>query len=164
MSGKIFISYRRDDTRADARSIDQVMRTRFGAQRVFFDVDTIRKGRDFRKALTEALDASSVLLAVIGPNWLGKPDDQGRRRIDDPNDYVRIETRQRSQARYRGDPGSRRRRQDAARHRAARGHPRPRLPTGRIVTHDNFAHDMEGIQREVADIVGEASRQAPPPA
>src|SRR5262245_62901008 len=44
-----------------------------------------------RKLLHEEVAKCSVLLAVIGPNWLDARDENGNRRLDEPNDFVRIE-------------------------------------------------------------------------
>ena len=90
MKDKIFISYRRQDAKADARSIYQRLERTFGAKRLFMDVDTIQRGADFRRVLERHLEQSSVLLALIGPGWLSV-DAQGRRRLDDPADCVRME-------------------------------------------------------------------------
>jgi len=55
------------------------------------DVAAIEPGRDFRKAIDQSVATCSVLLAIIGHQWLELKDVQGRRRLDDPNDFVRIE-------------------------------------------------------------------------
>src|SRR6516164_364511 len=55
------------------------------------DVDSVPLGIDFVKHLREAVAKCEVLLAVIGPNWLDLRDERGARRLDDPNDFVRIE-------------------------------------------------------------------------
>jgi len=91
MGDKIFLSYRREDASADARSIYQRLRTTFGKDQLFIDVDTIERGRDFRDALEANLGQCRVLLAVIGPKWLSIQDDSGQRRIDNENDFVRLE-------------------------------------------------------------------------
>jgi TIR domain len=64
---------------------------RFGAGQVFMDVDTIELGVDFGEAINRAVAACKVLLAVIGPDWLTAADEQGRRRLDNPDDFVRLE-------------------------------------------------------------------------
>lgn len=91
MRDKIFISYRRDDARADARSIYQRLERSFGAERLFMDVDSIPRGSDFRVLLDRFLRQCTVLLVVIGRGWLDARDEHGNRRIDDPADFVRIE-------------------------------------------------------------------------
>jgi hypothetical protein len=55
------------------------------------DVAAIEPGRDFRKAIDESVAACSILLAVIGQEWLESKDNAGRRRLDNPNDFVRME-------------------------------------------------------------------------
>lgn len=67
------------------------MKTRFGGDRLFKDVDSIPLGKDFRTVISETVEQCQVLLAVIGKDWLNTTDDAGKRRIDDPNDYVHIE-------------------------------------------------------------------------
>ena len=67
------------------------MKARFREDRLFKDVDSIPLGMDFRTVISEAVGQCKVLLAVIGKDWLTMTGDDGRRRIDDPNDYVHIE-------------------------------------------------------------------------
>ena len=55
------------------------------------DVDSIPLGRDFRRVLQDAVARCDALLIVIGPQWLGEKDAAGQRRVDDPEDWVRIE-------------------------------------------------------------------------
>jgi len=88
---KIFISYRRDDTAAWAGRMFDHLKQPFGSANIFMDVDTIRPGADFVEVLEKAVSACDVLIVVIGKNWLNVTDRQGRRRLDDPNDFVRIE-------------------------------------------------------------------------
>jgi hypothetical protein len=54
-------------------------------------VDAIPPGVNFHKVLREAVPRCDVLLAVIGPNWLNVRDEEGSRRLDNPNDFLRIE-------------------------------------------------------------------------
>ena len=67
----------------------------FGRDSIFYDVDTISMGTDFRKKINMAVGKCDVLLAVIGENWLEKRFDEGpskgQRKLDDPNDWVRLE-------------------------------------------------------------------------
>jgi hypothetical protein len=55
------------------------------------DVAAIEPGRDFRKTIDQSVASCSVLLAVIGQEWLESKDDAGLRRLDNANDFVRIE-------------------------------------------------------------------------
>jgi len=87
----IFISYRRDESSAAAGRVHDRLLQEFGPDSVFIDVDSISLGADFVKAVQDAVAKSHVLLAVIGPGWLDARDRRGRRRIDDPKDFVRIE-------------------------------------------------------------------------
>ena len=70
MAGKIFVSYRRDDTAPFAISVAQYLENRFGKDRVFLDVDRLRAGEDFPSVLKRKLADCAVVLAIIGPNWL----------------------------------------------------------------------------------------------
>ncbi|HVM01598.1 MAG TPA: toll/interleukin-1 receptor domain-containing protein, partial [Acidimicrobiales bacterium] len=88
--GGIFISYRRDDTAPYARLLSGALASRFGAHRVFRDIDTLTPGTDFPRAIADAVEGCDVLLALIGPGWLTAERD-GRRRLDDPGDFVRLE-------------------------------------------------------------------------
>lgn len=90
-SGGIFISYRRQDTAPATGRLADLFADRFGASRVFMDVDTIGYGQDFVQRIERAVAGCDVLLAPIGTRWLDAADGQGRRRIDDPDDLVAIE-------------------------------------------------------------------------
>jgi hypothetical protein len=88
---KIFLSYRHADSANMTERIHDHLIGSFGRENVFIDVDDMQSGRDFRTQLEEALAQCSVLLVVIGDKWLGAQDAQGNRRLDDANDYVRLE-------------------------------------------------------------------------
>lgn len=90
-SGQIFISYRRDDTEYVASWIRERLERYFGKERVFEDVYSIEPGSDFVREITSAVTSCVVLIAVIGDQWLTISDSDGRRRLDDPKDWVRIE-------------------------------------------------------------------------
>src|SRR5882672_472882 len=91
MSGKIFINYRRgDDPGNTGRLFDQLQDV-FPRDRLFMDVDSIPPGRDFVRVLDEQVAQCDVLLAVIGKSWLDARDQHGVRRLDKPDDFVRIE-------------------------------------------------------------------------
>ena len=90
-AGGIFISYRRQESSHLAGRLADRLADRFGEGQVFIDVDTIEPGADFAEEISRAVAACRVLLAAIGPTWLTAADERGRRRLDDPDDTVRVE-------------------------------------------------------------------------
>jgi TIR domain/PASTA domain len=88
----IFLSYRRDDSEGEAGRLFDDLVKHFGETRVFMDVAAIEVGRDFRKAIDASVAGCGVLLAIIGQNWLDAKNEAGQRRLDDPSDFVRLET------------------------------------------------------------------------
>jgi hypothetical protein len=88
---KIFICYRRKDTRHVADRIYQGLAAKFGPDSVFKDVNSVPLGNDFRRVIEEAVMQCDALLTVIGEQWLSITDEKGVRRLEDPNDYVRLE-------------------------------------------------------------------------
>jgi TIR domain len=89
--GRLFISYRRQDTSPYARLLREELTRRLGQDQVFMDVDSIEIGVDFAEAIERAIDECDVLLALIGAPWLTINDEDGQRRLDDPDDAVRLE-------------------------------------------------------------------------
>jgi TonB family protein len=90
--GGIFVSYRRSDSQGEAGRLFDDLVKHFDEHTVFMDVSAIEAGRDFRKAIEEGVTKCGVLLVVMGPEWLNAKDERGTRRLDDPADFVRIET------------------------------------------------------------------------
>ncbi len=90
-SPTIFISYRRDDTGGDAGRLNDTLNDLLGREGTFFDLDQIAPGRDFEIELKRALSASDVFLALIGPKWETVSDLNGKPRLSDKSDLVRIE-------------------------------------------------------------------------
>jgi hypothetical protein len=87
----IFISYRRDDAEGEAgRLFDDLVRA-FGDDAVFMDVAGIKPGVDFRKAIEDSVTSCGVFLAVVGPTWATIAGPDGKRRLEDPNDFVALE-------------------------------------------------------------------------
>jgi TIR domain len=91
MPGGIFVSYRRNDSPGFAGRIGDRLISHFGHENVFIDIDSIPPGVDFVKVLSEHVADCAVLVAVIGKKWLTVTDEHDRRRLEDPNDYLRIE-------------------------------------------------------------------------
>jgi glycerophosphoryl diester phosphodiesterase len=89
--GRVFISYRRQETAWPARQLYDLLVAELGADRVFKDVDNIEPGDDFVERIQSAVGSCQVLLALIGPQWLTITDATGARRLDDPADFVRLE-------------------------------------------------------------------------
>lgn len=87
---RVFVNYRRKDAPGSAGRLHDDLADRFGGTTVFRDVQ-MRPGIDFVDEITRAAGACHVLLAVIGPRWSSITGDDGRRRIMDPGDYVRLE-------------------------------------------------------------------------
>jgi formylglycine-generating enzyme required for sulfatase activity len=86
---RIFISYRRQDSISVAIRIRERLCDHFGDDAVFMDIDSMPFGVDFREHIDTAVGQCDVVLAVIGPKWVGESD--AHRRIDEPRDLVRIE-------------------------------------------------------------------------
>src|SRR5437899_4836305 len=91
MAARIFINYRRADSTATAGRLHDRLAQTFGRNNLFMDVDHIPAGVDFVDYLNSQVAACDVFLAVIGPNWLNAKDDRGRRRFENPDDFVTIE-------------------------------------------------------------------------
>jgi hypothetical protein len=91
MGRAIFISYRRDDSEGEAGRLYDDLVGSFGEDSVFMDVAGINPGVDFRKAIDDNVAGCGVLLAMIGPAWCSIKNADGTRRLDDPNDFVRLE-------------------------------------------------------------------------
>jgi hypothetical protein len=90
-SPAIFISYRREDSSGHAGRLFDRLVEHFGKERIYRDVDTIQAGENFVEAVRQKVNVSDVVLVLIGPRWLTATDDEGRRRLADENDLVRLE-------------------------------------------------------------------------
>jgi uncharacterized protein len=91
MANKIFISYRREDSAATAGRLHDRLAETFGRANLFIDVDNLPAGVDFAKYLNEQVANCDIFLCTVGPNWLNAKDDDGRRRLDQADDFVRVE-------------------------------------------------------------------------
>jgi hypothetical protein len=89
--GGIFVSYRRSDSQGEAGRLFDDIVPGFGENAVFMDVSAIEAGCDFRMAIEEGVAKCSVLLAVMGPEWIIAKDEGGASRLNNPADFVRIE-------------------------------------------------------------------------
>jgi hypothetical protein len=89
--GRIFISYRRDETDFPAGWLYERLAAHFGPDQIFKDVDSIELGDDFAEVIADAVGACDVLLVLIGAHWLAITDEAGRPRLQNPDDFVRLE-------------------------------------------------------------------------
>jgi hypothetical protein len=87
----IFVSYRRSDAPGHAGRLYDRLAERFGEANVFKDLDSMEPGVDFEEVLNETLAVCDAVIAVIGRNWLSPSSEEGSSRLDDPDDWVRVE-------------------------------------------------------------------------
>ena len=90
-TGGIFISHRRVESAFLAMWLFRRLTARFGQDRVFMDIESVEPEADFDQVITSAVASCEVLLALIGDQWLTSADTNGRRYLDDPEDFVRLE-------------------------------------------------------------------------
>jgi hypothetical protein len=86
---RVTISYRRDDSLDITGRIFDRLAGHFGREAVFRDIDNIPPGADFRRHIDRVLNDSDIVLAIVGPRWIGPDDEQ--RRLASPADPVRLE-------------------------------------------------------------------------
>jgi hypothetical protein len=92
MSGKIFFSYRREGEPGFALALYSRLDQTFPSERLFMDIEGgAAAGRNFVQVLEDQVSACDVMLVLIGPKWLTPTDQMGRRRLDNPQDFVRVE-------------------------------------------------------------------------
>ena len=91
MGESIFINYRRGEDQAAAGRLYDQLEATFTRARIFIDVDNIAPGRDFTEELATRVEQCDVFLAVVGRRWADVVDIDGSRRLDNPNDWVRVE-------------------------------------------------------------------------
>lgn len=86
--GRIFISYRREDSQWVAGRLGDSLAAYFGDDRVFRDIEGISGGADFAEEIQRSLDTADAVIVLIGRGWLDARDEGGNRRLDDPQDWV----------------------------------------------------------------------------
>ncbi|MEP6822790.1 MAG: TIR domain-containing protein [Chthoniobacterales bacterium] len=87
----LFLNYRREDTAPYAGRLYDRLTAHFGRSQVFMDIDQIQPGEDFVEAINQKVGACEVAIVAIGPDWLEAKDETGKRRLDDSEDFVRME-------------------------------------------------------------------------
>lgn len=88
---RIFINYRREDTAGHAGRLFDALASLLQGHQVFMDIDTLQPGVDYTEVIDQEVGSCDVLVALMGQRWLAVTDSKGRRRLDDPNDFVRRE-------------------------------------------------------------------------
>jgi hypothetical protein len=154
----VFVNYRREDTGPYARLLQFKLGERFPGLRAFVDLDSIEVGVDFAEAIKSAVDSCTVLIALIGAKWLTVADEDGRLRLDDPDDYVRYEIRIALERGVRVIPVL----VDGAKPPRARQLPGDLQPLARLnalqMSYDRLDHDatrlMDAIHRVLETAVG----------
>lgn len=174
MTGKIFINYRRGDEPGFTQALLGRLEHSFPAEQLFIDVDNIPPGEDFVHVLESQVAQCDTLLAVIGKGWLLATNELGSRRLDDPNDFVRIEIESALKQGKRVIPVL----VNEARMPRPDQLPEALRPLARRnavrLTHERFRADLQGLvkalQRELEevaalrpDIIGAVVAQGPEP-
>ena len=88
---RVFISYRRQDSASSCGRIYDHLVAHFGAANVFRDIDSLAPGDRFAEKIREYISQCDAVIVLIGSRWLSVADVAGRRRLDDPEDFVRME-------------------------------------------------------------------------
>lgn len=88
---RVFISYRRQDSSADALNLYESLCRKLGKESVFFDIDSIPFGVDFRRHINTWVSRAEIVLVVIGNYWLDSRNEQDELRLQNPTDFVRLE-------------------------------------------------------------------------
>jgi hypothetical protein len=157
MSGKIFINYRRGDEPGFTQALLGRLEQAFPAERLFIDVDNIPPGEDFVHMLESQVAQCDAMLTVIGNNWLDATNEHGGRRLDDPNDFVRIEIESAIRQGKRVIP--------VLVHQARMPHPdelpepiRPLATRNAVrLTHERFRSDVQGLIKALQSVIDEAA-------
>ena len=162
MAGNIFINYRRDDDAGFTQALYSRLEQAFPSESLFMDVDNIAPGLDFVQVLNDEVARCDVVIAVIGKNWLSVTDETGGRRLDNPEDFVRIEIKSALAQKKRVIPVL----VNDARMPRSTELPETMRAFARCnaarLTHERFRADMAGLIKSLEQILAEieAARQA----
>ena len=88
---RVFLSYRRQDSASFCGRVYDRLIAHFGAANVFRDIDSLAPGDSFAEKIREYISQCDAVIVLIGTQWLSIADAAGRRRLDDPGDFVRME-------------------------------------------------------------------------
>jgi hypothetical protein len=162
MGGNIFINYRRDDDAGFTQALYSRLEQSFPSDSLFMDVDNIAPGADFVQVLNDEVARCDVVIAVIGKNWLSVTDETGARRLDNPEDFVRIEIESALAQKKRVIPVL----VNDARMPRSTDLPETMRAFARCnavrLTHERFRADVAGLIRSLQQVLkeAEAARQA----
>jgi hypothetical protein len=154
-SGKIFLSYRRGDSRWPTLCVYNLLAQTFPRERLFMDVEGhIKPGDDFVEVLEEQVSACEAMVAVIGPQWLALAGEDGRPRVHDPRDFVHIEIAIALRRKIRLIPAL----VDGAHMPGESELPEPLKGLARRqairLSHERFAADGQGLVKALQDALG----------
>jgi hypothetical protein len=149
MISGIFISYRRSDSKSDARSICQHLEKAFSKRKVFIDVDSIRPSDNFQSVLKNELKKCNIMVVVIGPRWLELLRSSGPTDSETSPDYARLEVASALERKLPIFPVL----VDGATMPEAKDLPDDLKPLAFrqafSVRHDSFPRDMRGLEQEL---------------
>jgi hypothetical protein len=92
MTGKIFLSYRREGAAWPALALFGRLEHSFPSERLFMDVEGgIGARQDFVRVIEERVSTCDAMLVLIGSNWLAAIEEIGLRGLDNAEDFVRLE-------------------------------------------------------------------------
>jgi TIR domain len=162
MRGKIFISYRRGDDPGYTQALFQLLRKDFTPEQLFMDVEGyINVGDDFVAIINEHVRNCDILLAIIGPHWINAQNDEGKRRLTDPKDFVRVAI---ASALKQGKQVIPVLVNEASMPRA-KDLPKPLRPLAKRnavrLTHERFLADCQGLVDDVRGALAAAAAKAP---
>jgi len=88
----LFINYRTSDSRPFAASLYRELDAVLEPGQVFLDYEGIEPAEEWPAVLRDALDRATVMLCLVGKQWLKASNaSSGQRLLDDPKDWVRLE-------------------------------------------------------------------------
>ncbi|MEJ2117672.1 MAG: TIR domain-containing protein, partial [Alphaproteobacteria bacterium] len=91
MAGKIFINYRKAANLVEAKLLRHRLQKHFGENGVFLDINGLEGGDYWPETLAKQVDDSIAMVALICEGWADIRDADGQRRLENPNDFVRVE-------------------------------------------------------------------------
>ena len=158
MAPSLFISYRRNDSAGYSGRVHDRLQREFGRNLLFMDVVSIPLGTNFIKVLGDEIAKCDALLAVIGPGWLDARDENGHRRLENPDDFLRIEIGTALKRGIHVIPILLQSTQVPKADQLPDDLKELALRTGLDVRHASFNEDMERLIRELKGALGLVSR------